>query len=299
MAREDIEFRGEGGALLRGWFYPAEGVQGPAPAIVLAHGLSAVKEMHLDSFARYFAAAGFAVVAYDHQNFGASEGTPRQEADPVLQSRDIRNAITYAMTRDEVDADRIGIWGSSFAGGQVIMVAATDRRVKAVVAQVPGVSGSAMLMRNLRPDFVSHALAQLDADRMHRFNGGEPNAMPAVAPNPFDQAVMPQTETYEWFTEAAKSAPNWRNELTVRSMELVLGFEPGSYISRVSPTPLMMVVADNDTVAPFQIALDAYHEAREPKDLRLFHGGHFDVYEGEGFDFAAGAAREHFLTHLK
>lgn len=76
MTREDIEFQGEGGVTLRGWFYPASGATGPTPTIVMSHGLTAVKEMYLDDFAAYFAAAGLNALVYDHRNFGDSDGTP-------------------------------------------------------------------------------------------------------------------------------------------------------------------------------------------------------------------------------
>ena len=62
MSRRDIEFDAEG-VTLRGWFYRAEGADGQAPAVVMAHGFSAVKEMHLDSFAEVFAAAGGPVLS--------------------------------------------------------------------------------------------------------------------------------------------------------------------------------------------------------------------------------------------
>src|SRR3954453_12192191 len=156
MTRQDIEFPGERGVNLRGWFYAAQGSSTPAPVIVMMHGASGVKEMHLDDYAEYFAKAGFNVVAYDHQNFGDSDGSPRQEIDPVLQYRDLRNAITYATTRPEVDAARIGIWGSSLSGGHALVVAAIDKRVKAVVSQVPFISGLGMLSQAIRPDFVAH-----------------------------------------------------------------------------------------------------------------------------------------------
>jgi pimeloyl-ACP methyl ester carboxylesterase len=73
MARRDVAFDAEG-VTLRGWFYPAEGRPGPAPAIVMAHGFSAVKEMYLDSFAEVFAGAGLNVLVFDNRNFGASDG---------------------------------------------------------------------------------------------------------------------------------------------------------------------------------------------------------------------------------
>ena len=140
MARRDIEFDADG-VTLRGWFYPAEKTSGAAPTVVMAHGFSAVKEMYLDSYAEVFAAAGLNAVVFDNRNFGASDGEPRQEIDPWAQIGDYRHAITFATTLPEVDGDRIGIWGSSYSGGHVLVVGAIDRRVKAVVSQVPMVSG--------------------------------------------------------------------------------------------------------------------------------------------------------------
>ena len=79
--RKDIEINAEG-TILRGWFYTPDRPSGRAPAIVMAHGFSAVKEMYLDRFAEHFCAAGLAAVVFDNRNFGASDGQPRQEIDP-------------------------------------------------------------------------------------------------------------------------------------------------------------------------------------------------------------------------
>src|SRR5262249_29740898 len=127
MDRRDVEFDAEG-TVLRGWFYPGADAAGAAATVGMAHGFSAVKEMYLDSFAEVFAAAGLNVLVYDNRNFGASDGEPRQEIDPWAQARDYRHAITYASSLPEVDAGRIGIWGSSYSGGHVLMVGAIDRR---------------------------------------------------------------------------------------------------------------------------------------------------------------------------
>jgi cephalosporin-C deacetylase-like acetyl esterase len=66
------------------------------------------------------------VLAYHHRNFGDSDGEPRQELDPWMQVRDYRNAITFVQTLDGVDPERIGIWGTSYAGGHVLVVADAD-----------------------------------------------------------------------------------------------------------------------------------------------------------------------------
>src|SRR5258708_12516864 len=115
MTRRDVEFNAEG-VTLRGWFYPAEGAGSSAPAVVMAHGFSAVKEMYLDSFAEVFAAAGLSVLVFDNRNFGASGGEPRQEIDPWAQVRDYRHALPYPRTPAEVHAPMIRPCGTSYSG---------------------------------------------------------------------------------------------------------------------------------------------------------------------------------------
>src|SRR4029453_12590467 len=113
--RQDVEFDAEG-VTLRGWLYRPDGAAGPVPTALLDHGFSAVKEMSLDSFAEAFAAGGLGALVFDNRNFGASDGEPRQEIDPWPQARHYPHTITWAQTRPEVDADRIGVWGSSYSG---------------------------------------------------------------------------------------------------------------------------------------------------------------------------------------
>ncbi|TWF81115.1 hypothetical protein FHX44_117058 [Pseudonocardia hierapolitana] len=297
MGRRDIEFDAEG-VILRGWFYRADGVSGRAPTVVLAHGFSAVKEMYLDSFAEVFAAAGLNALVFDNRNFGDSDGEPRQEIDPWQQVRDYRHAITYAGTLDEVDPERIGVWGSSYSGGHALVLGAIDRRVKAVVTQVPLVSGSANIGELVRADFRAGFRAQFDADRAARFAGDPPAMVPVVAENPLAPSALPTADSWTWFTETGKTrAPAWRNEVTLRTVEMLGEYEPESYIGRISPTPLLMLVARDDHLTPARLAIDAYERAREPKKLVILPGGHFDAYVA-GFDRASGPARDWFVEHL-
>ncbi len=299
--RTDIEFDAEG-TTLRGWFTTPEGVGGGDggtwPTVVMAHGYSAVKEMYLDAFADAFAAAGLASLVYDNRNFGASEGEPRQEIDPWAQLRDYRHAITYAYTRPEVDAGRIGIWGSSYSGGHVLVVGALDRRVRCVVSQVPAISGWRNVLRLVRADHVAQYRAMFDADRLARFRGEAPAMVPVVTEAEFDPSALPTADSWTWFTEnGATIAPSWRNEVTLRSVEMLSEYEPGDYIARISPTPLLMIVARGDHLAVADEAVAAYSRAHEPKRLVLLPGGHFDAYT-TSFDQASSAAASWFAEHL-
>jgi uncharacterized protein len=298
MTRRDIEFDAEG-VTLRGWHYPAgDAGTGGAPAVVMAHGFSAVKEMYLDRFAEVFNAAGMNVVVFDHRNFGASDGEPRQEIDPWDQVRDYRDAITYASTLPEVDADRIGIWGSSYSGGHVLVVAAIDRRVKAVVCQVPLISGHDNLRALVRADFIAGFRQLFDADRLARFRGEPPAMVPVVDADPLAPSALPTPDSWEWFTETGKSrAPAWRNEVTLRSVELFTEYEPGTYLPWISPTPLLMLVARGDHLVPAELAIAAFDTAHEPKKLVILPGGHFEAYT-VGFDAASGHARDWLTEQL-
>jgi hypothetical protein len=297
MTRRDVEFDAAG-VTLRGWFYLAEGSTGTAPTIVISHGFSAVKEMYLDRFAEVFAANGFNALVYDNRNFGTSDGLPRQEIDPWAQVRDYRDAITYAITLPETDASRIGIWGSSYSGGHVLVVAAVDRRVRAVVSQVPLISGYENVRVLVRSDFIDGFREQFDADRLARFRGEPPAMVPVVAENPLDPAALPTADSWQWFTDTGKTrAPNWKNEVTLRSVEMLGEYNPVDYIAQISPTPLLLMPALNDTLVPSRFAIAAYEKALQPKRLEILPGGHFDAYV-KGFDTSSAAALAWFREHL-
>lgn len=294
--RTDVEFNAEG-AMLRGWLFTPDNVSGPSPTIVMAHGFSGVKEQYLDKYAQAFAEAGFAALVFDNRNFGASDGAPRQEIDPIQQVRDYRHAVTYAGTLHEVDPDRIGVWGTSFSGGHALMVAATDRRIKCVVAQVPTINGPVAAQRRMRADLVPGLLAAFDADRVARFHGEAPKTMPVVAEDPAMPCALPGQEAWEFFSGSFEMAPTYRNEVTVRSGEMAREYAPGFWVDKISPTPLLMIVADHDYITPTDLALEAYNAARHPKKLILLKGGHFVPYVAQ-FEKTSSAATRWFCEHL-
>jgi dienelactone hydrolase len=297
--QRDIEFDAEG-VTLRGWLVTPDHGSGPFPTIIMSHGISCVKEMYLDDFARVFAEAGFACVVYDNRCFGASDGEPRQELDPWAQVRDYRHACTYAETLDVVDNDRIGFWGVSYGGGNVIVAAALDRRCKCVVSLIPMVSGYRQVRRFLPAHLLPMIRAAFDADRRARFRGEPARMIPMVSEQPFDPyVVLPQQESYDFFTSTHRErAPAWRNELTLRSAEMTSEYEAGAFIDRVSPTPLQMIVMQNDLVTLADDAIEFYERALEPKKLVLVPGNHYEAYR-ERFAETSAASRDWFVTHLR
>jgi uncharacterized protein len=108
--RRKVDFSTEDRTTLRGYVHSSG--SDARPGIVTCHGFGGVKS-HIDHYAALFAEAGLAVFLYDHRGFGTFDGAPRQEVDPYRQLADWRDAITFAESQPEFDAERgLGVWGS-------------------------------------------------------------------------------------------------------------------------------------------------------------------------------------------
>lgn len=279
--RRDVTFT-SCGLTCAGWLWlPDDTEPGTqAPAIVMANAFSAVKEIYLSNYAEKFAAAGFATLAFDYRTFGESEGEPRSQIFPQDQVDDLRNAISWLRAQPEVDPERIGAWGVSLGGGHVMYLSAFDSRIKATVAVIPAVNQWHNFLAVMPREGLFGFLGTLTSDRQERYATGAVNYMQLVAP-PGEMGLMPE-EAYHFYTEAQRTiAPNWQNQTTMESLERFVEYDPTGPIDLISPTPLLMIVADEDQIIPSALAKDAFERALEPKELLLLPCQHTGIYNTE------------------
>ncbi|KAK6824483.1 hypothetical protein RU639_004903 [Aspergillus parasiticus] len=222
---------------------------------------------------------------------------PRREIITAHQISDYPDAITYLQTRPDINPDRIGVWGSSYSGGHVLCVGAVDRRVKAVVIQVPLVDGWENFHRLICPDFVPFVNEAIEKDRLGVAAGETPKCLPVVNENPLMQSALPSADSYQCFSTYAPGT-KWENSITVKSLEALRGYVPVTHIEHISPTPLLMIVADNDLVTPTDLALKEYAKALEPKSLHILPRDHFAVYAGEHYKPNVEAQASFLRRHL-
>jgi len=296
--REDIRFTVDGGVKLGAWLYLPDGPRSHCPAITMAHGYAGTREHGVAKFAEAFAAAGFVVLLHDHRAFGVSDGEPRQDVDPWRQIADWRRAISYLESRTEVDASRIGIWGTSYAGGHALVLGATDKRIACVVAQVPTISGYEQGSRRVPPEGIAALEAALNDDERAQARGESPRLQAIVNKDIGVPASYRTQDAIDFYLQPLSPGARWDNVVTMRSTRLARMYEPGVWAPRIGPTPLMMIVARQDTVTLTDLALEAYERAHEPKKLVMIPGGHFDPYLS-GFDASCGAALKWFQEHLE
>src|SRR5437899_2113164 len=121
---------------LEAWLYLPEG-NGPHPAVVMAHGIGAIKAGGLAPFAERFCRDGFAAVVFDYRQWGGSSGQPREELSFPRQLEDYGTVIGWAAAHPNIDERRIFAWGTSFTGMYIVELAVSDSRLAGVIGQAP------------------------------------------------------------------------------------------------------------------------------------------------------------------
>jgi dipeptidyl aminopeptidase/acylaminoacyl peptidase len=298
MKRDEVFVPVDRDVTLHAWLYHPTGFRGPRPVITMAHGFAGLKYRGLDRYAECFAEAGFVVIVHDHRNFGLSGGALRGDIDPWQQIADWRRVISYIETLEGVDTRRIGLWGTSYAGGHAIVMAATDSRIKTVVSQVPTISGYQQSLRRVTAE-ARPALNELfNEDERAQQRGEPPMVQALVSTDPNVRAAYRSQAVIDFHDQfEIPEGVDHGETVTVQSTRRAQMYEPGGYVARISPTPLLMVVGDRDGTTPTDLALAAYEQALEPKRLVMFEGGHYDAYLS-AFEPTSSAALAWFREHL-
>ncbi|TPX12266.1 uncharacterized protein E0L32_007152 [Thyridium curvatum] len=298
MPASPIEIPTSDGRKLAGTLYTPSLAPAPfgkphqLPALILAPTFTATQTMGAQNWAQHFTShLWLAVVTFDARGFGQSqgEGFVPQEALPAAQIADLQDAITFAAAHELIDPGRIALWGSGLSGGHVLHVAAVDKRVRAVISQAPMVDGWETLARRVRHDVLPDLEARFAADHTARAKGGaasKPGVVPVVCDpsTPEGMATICALPGRDSWAHFGHSKDGWVNEVTLRSLEAIRGYVPATLVARISPAPLLMVVARDDRVCGADLALAAYERALQPKEVRFVDGGHYSVYGGEKFE---------------
>jgi len=133
-------------------------------------------------------------------------------------------------------------------------------------------------------------------DERRQFHGAPPATQAVVSADPSVPAAYRSPDAIAFYNQPVPPG-GWDNVMTLRSTRAARMYEPGTFIARVSPTPLLMVVGLYDTITVTDLALAAYEQALQPKKLVTIDGGHFDPYLAD-FAEASGAAIAWFTEHL-
>jgi dienelactone hydrolase len=290
--RSEVTFDSHG-VRCAAWLYHPGG-DGPHPLVILGHGLGAIKEMGLDPYAERFAEAGFAALVFDYRHFGASEGEPRQLLDVERQLEDWQAALSFARRLDGIDTTRLALWGSSFGGGHVIVAAARDGDVAAVVSQCPFTDGPSSL--SAIPVGTNARLTWLGLrDQVAGLRRAQPVKVKLVGP-PGSVALMTAPDAEPGYRGLIPDGVDFDDEVAAR-VALRLGLYRPWKSAREVRCPVLLCICDHDSVAPPGTAWRAVGEA-PLGEVKRYGVGHFDIYRGEAFERAVADQLEFLERHL-
>jgi alpha-beta hydrolase superfamily lysophospholipase len=274
MTERTRMFFDSGGVTCAAYLYHPTEAKGLMPCVVMGHGASGTMDS-LFPLAEQFASAGMTVLVFDYRYFGASGGQPRQLMDTRQQREDWHAAIRFARNCKGIDPERIALWGTSFSGGHVIAVAATDQRIAAVVSQVPLIDawrGGPGVRRPMREVLKIFVAAFRDAIR--GLLGRPPYLIPVFG-SPGEAAQFTDPKLKPFFDALQRESSTWRNEFTPRLVLAAPRYRSGT--AQRLKMPLLVCIADDDVNASPSFA--AYVAKQAPRgEVKSYPVGHFDVY---------------------
>jgi len=271
---EEVTYYSEGARIAALWRTPDSSSGEKLRAIIQGPGWLGLRDAKL--YVRYheaLTAAGFGVLIIDYRGFGASEGD-RGRLSPRDQLQDLINGVTYLTTREDVDADAIGVFGSGgTGGGNAVLLAAADPRVRVAVSQLPVADGSDWLHR-MRPEHEWLSFVKmLDEDRRDRVLLGKGRLV-----HPREEIMVPTPERKATKVKADVD-DRIPTAVPLSAADEILEYRPIDAAKRLR-TPLLVVAVEGDATTPTDHAVSIYEEARGPRKLLMQrHTTHYAAYD--------------------
>lgn len=263
---------------------------GPHATVLLCHGFCGTQPLLLPAFAAAFAQAGYLAVTFDYRGFGESGGEAGRLV-PSMQIDDILAVLDWLKTHDQVDAQRIGLWGTSLGGGHVMGAAARDAGVRCVVSQLAFADGEEVIAGHMSAEEKASFLATL-AKMEERKQAGKEMFVPLTR-------VLGDPESKAFFEKHKDSYPELSIKIPMLTVKEMFQYKPAADAARVTCPTLVVVAGDDGVNPPAQgtALFDAVGAAT--KQLYVQEGArHYDAYEGTHFDQVAQRQLAWLAQHL-
>jgi fermentation-respiration switch protein FrsA (DUF1100 family) len=287
--RSPVKFK-SAGLTLAGHLYRPQKLSARirTPGIVMAGPISSIKEQTLPHYAERFADAGYTVLTFDSRSFGESEGTPHFHYDPNEIIEDYSNAVSYLLTRDDIDEEKVAVVGVCMGGGYAVSTGARDKRVKAVVSVAGGYNIGGTFQQFLGVENFAKYLRKINDLVTKQYRTGEVQYVPTIAQSLSDKipvAAMPNPEAYSYYDRTSKAdAPNWSDKITATSLQPYFIYNSIIHAPLVAPTPLLIIHGTKDTSLLPEYAQQTYDAAVGPKELIWIEThNHIELYDQDPY----------------
>ncbi len=273
---------------------------GPHPGLVFTGPFTGVKEQVVATYAAALADRGYATLAFDHRNYGASEGHRRQHEDAMGKLEDLLAATSALADHEDVDADRLGAVGVCMGGGYALRHTAFDPRIKALGVVAAAFNDPADMQAGMGTDGYRNVLADLATVAEAEVASGQIEYINAVSDDPDVPAAMGGQEPFDYYGTERSAAEGWENRVTRLSIRELLTFDAAKGADFLGDTPFLVVHGRNDDFCSPDAAARIVERSGDNAELRwLDTTNHIDLYDNPTYvEPAIDHLTDWFGSHL-
>ncbi len=228
------------------------------PACLVLHGFGSNKDSKACiSPAKLLEKWGYISLRFDMRGCGQSEG-PRAHIICMEQVEDTKSAVTYLMSRPEVDPTKIASAGHSFGAAVSVYAGGVDKRIAAVISSGGWGDGQTKFeLQHSKPGAWKKFTDTLERGRELRAKTGK-----SIKINRYDIVPIPEGMR-------GNLAPGSIMEFPLETVESMLAFRANDVVGDISPRPLLLLHASTDSVTPTEQSIILFQKAGMPADLHL------------------------------
>ena len=254
------------------------------PGVVLTGPFTGVKEQVVSVYARRLADAGLATLVFDHRNFGASGGEPRQHEDSAGKLEDLRGATSALAGQPTVDAGRLGCVGVCLGGGYALRHSAFDPRIRAVAFVAAAFNDPRAMREGMGDAGYRDQMRAFAAVEQRQFDTGEIEYLPAVDGDG-GEAAMPGREPWDYYGTERSAAPGWANRVTRLSIRELLTFDAAIGADFLAGIPALFIHGRRDGFCSPEAADGIYRRAQsaDKEFAWLDTTNHIDLYDNPAY----------------
>ncbi|MFJ6686924.1 alpha/beta hydrolase [Streptomyces werraensis] len=279
MIQKETAFYSEGSRLQATVYYPDGLPEGERhPALVVNSGYQGFNSFYPKMFAERMTERGFVCLGFDYRGMADSEG----EKGRVLieeQAQDVRNAVTFIRSLDEVDSRRVGLVGWGMGAANVILAAEKAKDIAGVASLNGFYDGERWLKSIHTYDEFLKILDEVGEDRVRRVVQGESKLADTFAHYPLDPA------TDDYVEKELAQVYGFGHPTRLQFTESILDLKVENVVANLAPTPLFIGHGARNSLHPFEEARSLYASATSPKTLYTIDGRHNDFMYGDHPEF--------------
>ncbi|MEU6602209.1 alpha/beta hydrolase [Streptomyces flaveolus] len=280
MIQKETAFYSEGSRLKATAYYPDDLPEGEQhPALVINSGYQGFNEFYPKLFAQRLTERGFVCLGFDYRGMADSEG----EKGRVLieeQAQDVRNAVTFIRSWDDVDSRRVGLIGWGMGAANVILAAEKGGDDVAAVASLNGFYDGERWLKSIHTyDEFLKIVDEVEEDRVQRVLRGESKLADTFAHYPLDPA------TDDYVQKELAQVYGFGHPTRLQFTESILDLKVENVVANLAPTPLFIAHGERNSLHPYDEALSLYASAASPRTLYTINGRHNDFMYGDHPEF--------------